>query len=194
MTETHRLFIAIAISPTLLRFEDGRRSPLANVLRQLSFCGRSVKPTEPGNLHITLKFLGATRSELLPDIHAELTQIASRHSPFSLALRGLGVFPDQQRPAVCWAGVSGAEPLLSLAADIESRVAPLGFPTEKRPLHPHLTLARIRSKPAAEFFELIRNNVDTSFGTDTIKSVVLMRSSWPETGLYEVVHQALLQP
>lgn len=189
MPETQRLFVAVTISSSLLRRPDGRRSVLANVLRELSFCGNAVRPTEPEKLHVTLKFLGETRSELLPQIKNELAAIAVRHEEFSLQLRGLGVFPNLRQPAVCWAGVSEAEALMVLAADVEDRISRLGFPTERRAFHPHLTLARIRAKPAAAFFELLSQHPATDFGTDRITSLILMRSSWPVPGSYQVVSE-----
>ena len=41
------------------------------------------------------------------------------------------------------------EPLAGLQADVDAALGALGFPTEARPFHPHLTLARLdRRMPA----------------------------------------------
>lgn len=193
MPETQRLFIAIAISSTLSRHSDGRRSVLANVLRELSFCGQAVKPSAPENLHITLKFLGATSNHQVPLIERELARLARQCSIFTVSLYGLGVFPDLKRPAVCWAGLRDAPRLMSLAEDIELAISPLGFPRERRPFHPHLTLARIRAAPATRFFEILTQHATTAFGTDTIGELLLMRSNWPDSGLYRAIAKWPLQ-
>ncbi len=189
MSETQRLFVAITLSPNLLRQPDGRRSALANVLRELSFCGRAVTPTEPEKLHITLKFLGETQTTQVPHLEEQLALVAAQQEQFALHLRGLGVFPDERRPAVCWAGINEAAALMRLAEDVEERIVPLGFPRERRAFHPHLTLARIRAQPAPAFFELLHQHRATGFGSDWISTLVLMRSSWPAPGMYRIVGQ-----
>ena len=43
-----------------------------------------------------------------------------------------------------WVGIEGdVGPLMRLQADVDAALGALGFPTEPRPFHPHLTLARL---------------------------------------------------
>ena len=50
-----------------------------------------------------------------------------------------------------WCGLSGdLDRLLELQRSVEAKVAPLGFPTEKRAFSPHLTLARMREDVAPD--------------------------------------------
>lgn len=194
MSDMQRLFIAIGISSSLLRQPDGKRSMLANVLHELSLCGRSIKPSLPENLHITLKFLGETSNDQVPLIERELARLASQRPTFTVSLRGLGVFPDLKRPAVCWAGLKDAPGLMTLAEDIEAAISPLGFARERRPFQPHLTLARVQAAPTARFFEIMTQHATTDFGTDLISELLLMRSSWPAPGLYRAIGTWPLQP
>jgi RNA 2',3'-cyclic 3'-phosphodiesterase len=49
-----------------------------------------------------------------------------------------------------WLGVAmGSESLKELAQRLNQALEAAGFPAEKRPLRPHITLARCRSKMAA---------------------------------------------
>jgi 2'-5' RNA ligase len=60
---------------------------------------------------------------------------------------GLGCFPNARRPRVVWVGLdepTGA--LARLREAVEAEVAPLGFPTERRPFSPHLTLGRVNRR------------------------------------------------
>jgi 2'-5' RNA ligase len=77
------------------------------------------------------------------DIERGMLQAAA-HPPFSLTVGGLGCFPNFRRPRVVWVGVDGEMDALHALHDaVEGAIAPLGYPTEKRPFNPHLTLGRV---------------------------------------------------
>src|SRR5579862_83370 len=96
--------------------------PLRRILRELSQMGRAIKAVEIDNLHLTLKFLGDTDPDLVPEIGSLVAQKATTHQrqPCVITLTGMGVFPNAQRPNVLWAGLQGAEILVTLANDLES--------------------------------------------------------------------------
>jgi 2'-5' RNA ligase len=60
---------------------------------------------------------------------------------FAARLRGVGSFPSAKRGRAIWAGFEDADRIAELAAAIEVALAD-EFPTETRPFHPHLTVAR----------------------------------------------------
>jgi 2'-5' RNA ligase len=140
--ETIRAFIAIPLPHPLLE-------KLAALQRQLE--GRvppgSVRWTRAEGIHLTLKFLGDTPTEKLPDIKRALTAVG-RHVPAcTFTVGGLGCFPNPRRPRVVWVGVQ--EPTGRLAAlqdGIEEVMAPFGYPPEGRGFTPHLTLGRVRRR------------------------------------------------
>jgi 2'-5' RNA ligase len=138
--ETIRAFIAIPLPHPLL-------DRLSALQRQLEsqIPSRSVRWVRAEGIHLTLKFLGDTPTEKLPDIKRALTAVA-RHAPACTFTVGeLGCFPNPHRPRVVWVGVQ--EPAGRLAAlqdAIEEVMAPLGYPPEGRGFTPHLTLGRVR--------------------------------------------------
>jgi 2'-5' RNA ligase len=139
---TVRTFIAIELDEELranLRdLQDRLRGQLAP---------RSVRWVRPQGIHLTLKFLGDTPVSRLDDIKAALAQAATEVGPFTFTVGGLGCFPNTRRPRVVWVGLqepTGA--LVRLRDAVEAQVAPLGFPTEKRPFSPHLTLGRVQRR------------------------------------------------
>ena len=148
MPELGRLFVALPVSPSLLRLPNDAPSPLAEVLRELRELGPGVKPVQDHQLHVTLKFLGETRLTLVDEILARLTSIAQQHRPFDWQLAGLGAFPEMSRPSVLWAGLEPAESCVRLAADVSSALVPMGFVPEARAYRPHVTLAYLKTKPA----------------------------------------------
>jgi 2'-5' RNA ligase len=60
------------------------------------------------------------------------------------------MFPSAGAPRVLWLGVtSGASEVVGVQREVATRVTRLGLALERRPFHPHLTLARWRtSRPS----------------------------------------------
>ncbi len=173
MSDSIRTFVAVKISIPLA---------LRPVLRSLATMSWPVVAVSPDNLHVTLKFLGDTPIESRDAIQNQIAESVIGQPPFVLRVAGLGAFPHVDRPSVIWAGLSDAEPLVSLALRLEAVLEPLGFARESRPFHPHLTLARVKGRPPRELFELLRQHANTDFGTVEIQSVEFVRSERERDG------------
>jgi 2'-5' RNA ligase len=148
--ETIRAFIAIPLPHPLL----DRLSVLQRRLES-QIPSRSVRWVRAESIHLTLKFLGDTPTEKLPDIKRALTAVAQHAPACTFTVGELGCFPNPRRPRVVWVGVQ--EPAGRLAAlqdAIEEVMAPLGYPPEGRGFTPHLTLGRVR--PGARRDEVSR--------------------------------------
>jgi RNA 2',3'-cyclic 3'-phosphodiesterase len=172
MPATIRTFIGIPIAAT---------PPLRDALKQLTRFGRSVKPTTPDNLHLTLKFLGDTPRQQL-DAIKQAIELATTNVPVhEIDLISLGAFPSVARPSVAWIGIRPADHLKHIAAKLDRLLEPLGFTPEARAFHPHLTLAYVKG-PAPGLPEMILEGRDITFGTATISTVDLYRSELTPTG------------
>ncbi len=113
--------------------------------RALGPAAGAVRWVDPGGIHLTLKFLGAVPAAQLPELTARLTAELAGQASFRLAIGGLGVFPNQRRPRVVWLALAGNLSVLQQAQErVEVATEPLGYPREKRPFSPHLTLGRVR--------------------------------------------------
>jgi 2'-5' RNA ligase len=184
MADSIRTFIAIKIP---------RLDPLRRVLKELAGMGRALKVVDPDNLHVTLKFLGPTKLDLVPEVRARMERAAQSRASCELSIVGLGVFPHAQRPNVVWAGLQEADMLSSLAADLEADLEPYGFPRENRPFAPHLTLARVKAKPPDSLPGLLSRHAKTLFGQAQIEHVEFIRSeSGPDGSRYTVLAAAPL--
>ena len=138
--QTLRTFIAIELDQELKATLAGIRACLRSAVPP-----RAVRWVQPDGIHLTLKFLGDTPLDKVEQVKSALAQAAEQVPAFTITVGGVGCFPDARRPRVVWIGVQ--EPSGSLARlcqAVESQVAPLGFPTEKRPFSPHLTLGRVQ--------------------------------------------------
>jgi RNA 2',3'-cyclic 3'-phosphodiesterase len=142
--ETYRLFIAAEL-PIELKAE------LVAAQERLRRGNWPVKWVAPEALHLTLRFLGDTNVELIPDLGAALGTALRRHAAMHLRLSGVGAFPNEHRPSVVWAGIGGAVAALGLAqADIEAAIIALGIAPETKPFRAHLTLGRVRREASLE--------------------------------------------
>ena len=136
-----RAFVAVPCGEPLAR-ELSRRL-------DASFAGPAGPPpvrwTHPRTWHLTLQFLGDWPRGRLRALQEALGRVAGPE-PVDLVPAGLGGFPDLRRPRVLFLQFTGAGPLVELAAEvhrISGTVWPEG-PQDTRPVHPHLTLTRIR--------------------------------------------------
>jgi RNA 2',3'-cyclic 3'-phosphodiesterase len=94
-----------------------------------------VRWTRPGNLHLTLSFLGQVEPARLKPIQQSL---AAR---LEIELGGVGAFPG-----ILHARVRPSAPLLAFAEQVIASMERCGFPREQRPFFPHVTLARTKRK------------------------------------------------
>lgn len=156
-----RLFVALEIPLAL-------RQSLAE--RARSSRGRFPKARfiRPEAMHLTLVFLGETDSDLLPELHLAFAEACAGTGRLALRLDEVGAFPPRGKARVLWAGLAGAHdeaPPAALAALYErlgqaaQRTA--GVAPERRPFHPHVTLARLRPPWPRHAVERFR----ASFGT-----------------------------
>ena len=167
---------------------------LGAVLDALKALGRPVRAVAAENLHLTLKFLGNTDVNWIPQVANLLNEVAAPVSAFDVALRGLGAFPKPSRPSVIWTGMTPPEPVVRLARDVELALATFGFAPETRAFHPHVTLARIKSRPPQELSALLDRHAETEFATFLVDELLLMQSELtPHGSRYTPLSTARLQ-
>ena len=148
-----------------------------------------LRAQKPETIHLTLRFLGEIED---PQPVAEAAQaVAARHDPFTLALRGLGVFPHPRAPRVFWVGAGrGREAAQALAEDLSAALQPLGFEPERRPWRVHVTLGRFRRPPRLPADLL---DPERDFGDVRAERMVLFSSTLTPTGaLHEPVQDLSL--
>lgn len=173
MSDSIRTFVAIKfpVPPAL-----------QSVLRKIATMNWPVAAVSSDKLHVTLKFLGDTPSELSDGIRERIAESVRSQPPFVMRVVGLGAFPHVERPSVVWAGLYDAEPLVMLAQRLEASLESLGFARESRPFHPHLTLARVKGRPPRALLDLLRQHSTTDFGSVEVQSVEFIRSDLKPDG------------
>jgi 2'-5' RNA ligase len=121
---------------------------------QAPFRRPGLNPVDPGQAHVTVKFLGDVGERRLDAVTEALAAAVEDAdvSPFTARFGGYGVFPSLDYISVVWLGVrEGGEELTRLHEAVETRTTDLGFDPEAHEFTPHVTLARMtdaRSKDA----------------------------------------------
>ena len=154
-----RVFIAVPLG-------DDAREAVVRLMAGLGAPpdgGRSPDPSAPPsarlrwvrstNLHLTLRFLGATPAASIAALEAAVDATGRGAAPFEARLSGAGAFPSPSRPRAVFLRVGdGASHLSALADRLENALVASGWPPAERPFAAHLTLARsdgVAGAPAA---------------------------------------------
>ena len=140
-----RLFIAIDLPEAIRESLRHMTSPLAR-----------VRPVPVEQLHLTLKFIGEIDGTLALDVRDALPAVAL--APFTMQLKGCGVFPPRGNPRVLWLGVHPLTEVTLLSKRIESTLVRIQAPKEKRKFSPHITLARLPGNPVRFLPEFLAAN------------------------------------
>lgn len=158
MSETIRSFLAFDINneQMLQRFKE--------VQGKLIESGADLKPVDPQNIHITMRFLGDITPSMADKVYDAMKTVS--FSAFDCNIHGMGAFPDLRYPRVVWAGMKkGADELRGVFVQLEPNLIHLGFRPDNKGFSPHLTLARVRSgRNKTELAGLIKELTDYDFG------------------------------
>src|SRR5207248_8222181 len=111
-----RLFVGIGFPPELKL----RLSLLCSGLP-------GAKWVDPGNLHLTLRFIGEIAEDVAADVDEALARLKAH--PFTLQLAGTGIFGGN-KPRALWVGVARDPALVSLRDKIEQALIRTGLEPE----------------------------------------------------------------
>src|SRR5580700_3963806 len=136
-----RLFVGIEFPPEL---------KLRVSLLQSGIAG--ARWIDPGNLHLTLRFIGEVSEAVAADVDEALLRLKARR--FALQLAGVGIFGSEKLRTL-WVGVERDPALSALQGKIELALIRAGLPPEPRKFSPHVTLARLRDPRRHELQEFL---------------------------------------
>jgi len=171
-----RLFVSVDL--------DGLTEAVAAV--QKRFEGASgLRFTDPGQAHVTLKFLGDTDPDRLPELVDELDAAVEGADvdPFTATVGGLGVFPDIDYISVVWVGFrEGGDELTRLHEAIEARTVAMGFDPGDHEFTPHATIARMDHAGGKERVQARVREDDPDVGELRVETVRLTESVLDDDG------------
>lgn len=141
------------------------------------------------NIHLTLKFLGETKTQRVEHLSKAAALAVEGLSPFEISLAGAGVFPKRGLPRVLWIGIEDqAGKLARLYTRLEDACAKAGFRKEQRPFSPHLTLARLRPPHSAQQLAAAHSAIPFEPDKVIVSELQVIRSKLhPEGSRYTVI-------
>ncbi len=179
MAESLRCFVALDLGPEI-------RERLSTVIERLRSHGAAVRWVRPAQIHITLVFLGSIASERVDVVRDALGEI-ELPPPMSLRLAGFGSFPPRGRPRVLWAGLDGdVDAVVELQRRIAARLESLGFPRERRPFRPHVTIGRVKGPRGLEDVMAAMDRIEVPAQSVEVTAFSLYQSTLrPEGAKYD---------
>jgi RNA 2',3'-cyclic 3'-phosphodiesterase len=155
---------------------------LGHAQKLLVETGADLRPVAPQNIHVTIRFLGDINPPLVDKLHVAMQNV--KFTPFTIQLKGLGVFPSLNYPRVIWAAMTeGTEQLKSIFTQLEPQIRTLGFAADQYGFSPHLTIARVRSATNKQnLAEFVTKKADYEFGTIQANCLRLKRSQLSPKG------------
>jgi 2'-5' RNA ligase len=178
-----RVFIAIDI-------DEKTRAAIADVQKQLAakvdVRKGDVKWVEPGNIHLTLKFLGEIEDNQVAEVCDISKKAAEAHKNFTLDIESVGTFGGRSAKVV-WVGTSkGADELIALQKDLDGRLEQAGYPKEDREFSAHLTICRVRNPKAGfKLAEAVGQLAKLKLGSISADAVCVYQSQLtPEGPIY----------
>jgi len=135
-----RSFIALYPDP------DASRE-IAAFLDRLARKNSRIKWEKPGQVHITLKFLGDVHTYALDALQRRLESILHGSGNVEALLDSTGGFPNLREPRIIWLGFSRTVPrILEIQKAIEDECELQGLPREGKRFTPHFTIGRVKSR------------------------------------------------
>ena len=173
---TKRIFFAVDIIPGPVLLE-------AFTLIRQRLRLEKINWVSPGQLHITLAFLGEIPKESIPAIITGVEPVVAGHRAFGLTLSSVGVFRSLRDPGVLWIGCDPVPEFRNIKQELDQVLTGFGYEPENRAFSPHLTLGRIRGlRNHNQLSQIITLYKDVVFQEQVMHHVVLYESRLTPAG------------
>lgn len=100
------------------------------------------KWVHPEDYHITLAFLGNAEISMLEKSIQYVSDALKKENAFHLNIEGLDTFGSKESPRIFWARLEEQTTLYEVRKKVFHACELADFSLEKRPFHPHITIAR----------------------------------------------------
>jgi 2'-5' RNA ligase len=174
--EVKRVFIAIKVYP-----DPGFKSFFREI--RSNFGDEKIRWVNPQNFHLTLRFLGDTEVDILPNISRKLEDVARETNSFRITIRSIGVFRSISWPRVLWAGLEENRSLNELKERVDRKLELFGYPGQEKAFSPHLTIGRMkRLNDINNLRKIIGNYEGQTLHIQDVESMVFFESRLSEKG------------
>ncbi|MCK4738621.1 MAG: RNA 2',3'-cyclic phosphodiesterase [Deltaproteobacteria bacterium] len=187
-----RLFIAAKIPPEL---KEALRKQQDKVRLEMEgsedYKKSDISWTNLEQAHLTIKFLGETPEQNIPNISEALKRATKDIKAFEVVTSKIGAFPTIKIPKLIWVGIKENSHLEKLHDRVVGELS-INTAKEKR-FTPHLTICRVKDKRASKtLYEKLQDMRNLTFSglNFTASELVLFKSELKAEG---AIHTALLR-
>ena len=131
-----RLFIALKI-PLYIRKE------IVNLTQEFVPCFEKYKWEQLYKIHLTLKFIGDTKEELINEVMKKIS-FMNEYKKFECGLDKFDFFYRKGKPSIFFVKLQMDERINDLVIRPNNELELLNIPREKKEFHAHLTLLRLK--------------------------------------------------
>lgn len=164
-----RLFLAIEMPSKIKE----KISAIQNKLRLSRLGATWVKP---GNMHVTLVFIGDTDYNQIPEIIGLLSSL--RDDAFEVSFSEISGFPSQNKANIIWLGFKENLALYYLQEKIKRRLEEINIKSDNKLFAPHLTIARLDRPKNLEKLKLTAGTL----GKFSVRQFILYESELKSDG------------
>jgi 2'-5' RNA ligase len=158
---------------------------VSHVCQEMRKTSLDVRWVREDHIHLTIIFMGNVLADQIENIGNSVEKLCQNYGPFTITLRGTGLFPGKRNPRVLWIGLAGdLERMADFRDALQQQLKVFGIRQETRPLRPHLTIARFRkgAKPSVHLEGLLSNYQNLTSPVCKLEELILFKSSLKPTG------------
>ena len=181
-----RLFVAIIIP-------DEIKNQIKEIRKKIFPHDGRFGWEDNSKIHLTLKFIGEVKEELLEPIIEELSFL-KHYQKINCSVERFGFFfKTKDEPRILWLGLDLDKSIYSITDELNQRLLSFSIPIENRKFKAHLTLLRIKEKVEIDFINKF-SNADLPEISFTANEIVLMKSELSSKGsIYKEIKKYYLK-
>ncbi len=168
-----RLFIALLIPNEI-------RTQLINQCKKIVADYYSYNWEKEEKIHLTLKFIGDFKEELLPQLMKEIGFIQSLKS-LDCEINKLGFFYKNDEPKILWANLKTENRIFKVVEELNSKLEKFDVKTDNRNFKAHLTLLRLKKHPGELFIKAIEESILEKLNFNS-SQIALIKSTLTKQG------------
>ena len=163
---------------------DGEWARIEDLEAALKGAGGALRFVKDEARHITLRFFGELDPARRGDVEAAVAEVAKAQVRFPVATRGVGFFPNANRPKVVWVGLEDVEHQVQpLHAALHAALKAAGLDGPAETFVPHITVARVtQAPPGPALADAVDPFVAARFGSTEAKGLEFIESTLKQGG------------
>lgn len=146
----NRLFVALLIPKDI-------KAQITKLRKNIVPDAQNLRWENESKIHLTLKFIGEVKENLVGQIKNELDFLESYHRLNCKADKFGFFFDAKKAPRILWIGLKVDNIINSIVDELNQHLARYSIPVEKRKFKAHITLLRIKQNISEEFIKKFKN-------------------------------------